>query len=205
MCGDILQVLVSRNGSRSRLIHPLQDHPPLQKDNIATDTVKETENIVTEIETLIIGTLVTVTTRKTIETATGILAAVGTRVRLSLPPRLVTTPTLEGSGAVGVTNTTGTGRETMIVGTEMDTVEEGGALIAIVITLPLAMCTIPRGNIQRGEGGTVAVAMATAAGRREEDMEAIEVVGGAVGVVTGDETGAGSLRLEVSVYYVLKS
>lgn len=171
-----------------------------------TGIVRETENIAIEIEieTVITGTLVTVTTRKTIETATEMLAVVvGTRDRLSLPPHLVTTPTLEALGAVDVTSTIEIGRETMIVETGMDIVEEGGALIAIAIILPLAMCTIPRGNIQRGEGGTVAVTMVTA-GRREEDMEAIEVVGGAVGVVTEEETGADSLSLEVGVYVLKK-
>ena len=196
-------MLVSRDGSHSHLTHPLQDHPPLQRDSIVTDTVRETENIVIEIGTVITGTLVTVTTRKTTGTATEMLAVVvGTRVHPSLPPHLVTTPTPEGLGVVDVTNMTEIGRETMIVETGMDIVEEGGALIAIAITLPLATCTIPRGNIQRGEGDTVAVTMVTA-GRREEDMEAIEVVGGAVGVVTEEETGADSLSLEVGVYHIV--
>ncbi len=199
-------MLASRNGSRSHLTLPLQDHPPLQKDSIVIDTARETENIAIETETLITGTLVTVTTRRIIETATEILAAVegvvvvGTRARLSPPPpHLVTTPTLVGSGAVDDTNTIETGRETMIVGTGMDIVAEGGARTAIAITLPLAMCTIPKGNTLRGEGATVAaVDMAIATGRREEDMVVIEVVGVAVGVVTGEETGADSLSLEVS-------
>ena len=137
--------------------------------------------------------------------ATEMLAVVvGTRGRLSLPPHLVTTPTLEALGAADVTNMIEIGRGTMIVETGMDIVEEGGALIVIVITLLLATCTIPRGNIRRGEGGTVVVTMVTA-GRREEDMEAIEVVGGAVGVVTEEETGADSLSLEVGVYVLKKT
>jgi hypothetical protein len=183
---------------------PLQDHPPLQRDSIETDTARETENIAIETETLITGTLVTVTIRRIIGTATETLAVVegvvvGTRARLCPPPpRLVTTPTLVGLGAVDDTNTIETGRETMIVGTGMDIVAEGGARTVIAITLPLAMCTIPKGNTRRGEGATVAaVDMAIAAGRREEDMEVIEVVGVAVGVVTGEETGADSLSLEV--------
>ena len=197
-------MLVSKSGSPSHSTHPLQDRPPPQRDNTVTDTVKETENIVTEIETVITGTLVTVTTRKTIGTATEMLAVavveVGTRGRLSPPPRPVTTPTLAELVAVDVTNTTGTGRETMIVEIEMGIVEEGGARIVIAITLPLATCTIPTGNIRKGEGGTAAVAMAMEAGRREEDMEAIEVVvGGSVGVDTEEETGADSLSLEVGV------
>ena len=195
-------MLVSKSGFPSHSIHPLQDRPPPQRDSTVTDTARETENIVTEIETVITGTLVTVTTRKTIGTATEMLAVVeaGTRGRLSPPPRLVTTPTLAELVAVDVTNTTGTGIETMIVEIEMGIVEEGGARIVIAITLPLATCTIPTGNIRKGEGGTAAVAMATGAGRREEDMEAIEVVvGGSVGVDTEEETGAGSLSLEVGV------
>ena len=174
--------------------------------------MRETENIATETETLIIGTLVTVTIRKIIVTATEILVAVaaavavGTKGHLSLPlPRLVTTPTLVGL-VVGVddTNTIVTGTETMIVETGMGVIAVGGgARTAIAITLPLAMCTIPRGNTRRGEGGTVAVvATAIVAGRREEDMEVIEVVGVAVGVVTGEETGADFPSLEVSGVYL---
>lgn len=204
-------MLVSRNGSHSHSTLPLQDHPPLQKDSIVTGTARETENIATEIEILITGTLVTVTTRRIIVMPTEILVAVvvvvGIRGRLSLlPPRLVTTPTLVGLVAVvDDTNTIATGIETMIVETGMGVIAVGGgARTAIATTLPLAMCTIPRGNTRRGEGGTVVVvAMAIAAGRREEeDMEAIEVVGVAVGVVTEEETGADSLSLEVSGVYL---
>ena len=207
-------MLVNRNGSHFHLTIPLQDHPPLQKDSIATGTARETENIATETETLIIGTLVTVTIRKTIVTATEILAAVaaaavavGTKGHLSPPlPRLATTPTLVGLVAVvDDTNTIATGRETMIVETGMGVIAVGGgARTVIAITLPLVMCTIPRGNTRRGEGGTVAVvAMAIAAGRREEeDMEAIEVVGVAVGVVIEEETGIDFPSLEVSGVYL---
>lgn len=192
-------MLVSRNGSHSLWIHLLQDHPPLRKDSIVTDTARETESIVIETEMAIIGTLVTVTTKKTTEMATEVLVAavVGTRVHLFPAPHLVTTATLEGLGVVDVTNTIETGRETMIAETEMDIVVEGGALIAIAITRLLATYTTPRENTQRGEGGTVVETMAIAE-RREVDMVAIEVVGGVVDVVTEAGTGD-SLSLEVSI------
>lgn len=165
-----------------------------------TGTARETGSIVIEKEMAITGILVTVTTRRTTRTATEVLVAevVGTRAHLSLPPRLVTTPTLEGLGVVGAINMIETGRETMIVERGMDIVEEGGVLIVIAITHRLAMCTILKVNTLRGEGGTVVETMVTAE-RKEEDMVAIVVVGGAVGVVTGAGTGD-SLSLEVGVY-----
>ena len=169
-----------------------------------TDTARETGNIVTETETITTGTLVTVTTRRTIETASEVLVgAVGTRVRLSPPPRLVTTPTLEGPEVVDVINTIEIGRETTIVEIGMDIAVEGGVPIAIAITLPLVTCTIPRVSTQRGGEDTAAEATMGTTGTREEDMEAI-VVGGEVGVVTEEETGD-SLSLGVGVYYVLET
>ena len=158
------------------------------------DTAKEKgRESITEIEigtAIITGTQVTVTTKKTIKTATG----TERRVLPPLDPRLETTPILVGE--VGDTMTeTGNGTGTMIgeIEIEMDT-EGDGAPTAIATTLLLAMSTIPKA-ITRRVGGAMAITAKT--GKREEDTVAI-VVGVVVGVATEEGTGD-TLSLEVSV------
>lgn len=138
------------------------------------------------------------TTKKTTGIATEVLVEeAGTKVRPTLRPRLVTTPTLEGSEVVDVINMIiGIGTEITTVGIETGIVAEGGALIATAIILLLATSTIPKEITRRVEGVTVAATMEII-GKIEEDMVAI-VVGGVVGVATEAETGD-TLNQEVGV------
>lgn len=138
---------------------------------------------------IITGMLVTVTTKRTTETATGVEIK-ASLLLVGVGPWLVTTPTLEvGVGVADDINMIGTGNETetmiAVIEIEMGTaVVEGGVQTVIDTTLPLVISTIPRVTTLRVGGAT---ATTEKTGRRGEVMVAI-----VVGVVEGVDTEGGT-------------